>query len=275
MKNILIKFGIVCGLLMICILGISVQTVSAFSDPADGLDLSAVAELFKDSDNLEKFEQTLNSSDNGINNLDLNNDDKVDFIRVAEQAKDDTRLIVLQTPLGENDFQDVATIAVERENGGTYNLQVQGDTTIYGANYYIVPANKNFSAWNIIRWIFTPNYRPYVSVYNYRTLPNWWNVRRPVAVAIYRTRTGIFAGRKNFVASKTVTVKTIHKVKYTPRSSVLVTRKTKVVNTSNNGGRNTTVVKTKVSVDKTPNNPAPNNSNKPKHKGGTPRKGRN
>ncbi len=267
MKNISIKNGIVCGLLMISILGISVQKVSAFSDPdpAQGLDLSAVAELFKDSENLEKFEQSLNSSDNGINNLDLNNDEKVDFIRVAEQSKDDTRLIVLQTPLDENDFQDVATIAVEREQNNTYNLQVQGDTTIYGANYYIVPANKNFSAWNIVRWIFTPNYRPYVSVYNYRTLPNWWNVRRPVTITVYRTRTGIFANRRNFVASKTVTVKTLHKVNYTPRRSVLVVKKTKVVNTTNNGGRNTTVVKTKVNVDKTPNTPnRPNQGVKPK-----------
>ncbi len=271
MKNILIKFGIVCCLMMISIFGISVQSVSAFSDSdaSQGLDLSAVAELFKDSDDVEKFEKSLNSSDNGINNLDLDNDDKVDFISVSEQSKDDTRLIVLQTPLGENDFQDVATIAVERETSGNYNLQVQGDSTIYGANYYIVPANNNFSAWNIIRRIFTPNYRPYVSVYTYRTLPNWWNVRRPVTIAVYRTRTGIFAGRRNFVASKTVTVKTIHKVKYTPRSSVLVTKKTKVVNT-NNGGRNTTVVKTKVTVDKKPNTP-----NRPKQKVGKPKKGNN
>ncbi len=270
MKNILIKFGFACSLLMISILGISVQNVSAFSDSSEGLDLSAVAELFKDSDDLEKFEKSLNSSDNGINNLDLNNDEKVDFIRVAEQSKDDTRLIVLQTPLGENDFQDVATIAVERETGGNYNLQVQGDSAIYGANYYIVPVNNNFSLWNVIRRIFTPNYRPYISVYTYRTLPNWWNVRRPVTVAVYRTRTGVFANRKNFVASKTVTVKTIHKVNYTPRSSVLVTKKVKVVNPTNNNGRDTTIIKTKVTVDKTPNNP-----NRPKQQGGKPKKGKN
>ena len=268
MKNILIKLGLTLCLLMTVILGISVQSISAFSysDPSQGLDLSAVAELFKDSNDLETFEKSLNSSDNGINNLDLNDDEKVDFIRVSEQSKDETRLIVLQTPLGENDFQDVATIAVERETSGNYNLQVQGNETIYGANYYIVPANKNFSAWNIVRWIFTPNYRPYVSVYNYRILPNWWNVRRPVTIAVYRTRTGIFANRRNFVASKTVTVKTLHKVNYTPRSSVLVVKKSKVVNTSNNGGKNTTIVKTKVTVDKTPNN-----SNRPKQ----PKKGKN
>ncbi len=122
MRNISIKSGVGCCLLMVGILGISVQNVSAFSSPSEGLDLSAVAELFKASDNLENFEKSLNSSDESINNLDLNNDEKVDFIRVAEQAKDDTRLIVLQTPLGENDFQDVATIAVERETGDNYNL---------------------------------------------------------------------------------------------------------------------------------------------------------
>lgn len=40
---------------------------------AEKLDLYAVAELFKESENLEKFEQALNNPADGINNLDLNN----------------------------------------------------------------------------------------------------------------------------------------------------------------------------------------------------------
>lgn len=108
------------------------------------LDLYAVAELFKDSENLEKFEQSLNDTKTGINNLDLNKDNQIDFVRVTEQMKDDTRLVILQSILGENDFQDVATIAVERESGEKYNLQIQGDAAIYGANYYVVPAKQQF-----------------------------------------------------------------------------------------------------------------------------------
>jgi len=232
MKNFVNKFVIAFSILALGFVGVRAQesvTVTSDSEAAGGLDLYAVAELFKDSENLEKFEQSLNDSKTGINNLDLNKNGEIDFIRVTEQAKDDTRLIILQTPLGEDDFQDVATIAVERESGGKYNLQIQGDTTIYGADYYVVPANNNFSAWNVVRWIFSPTYRAYVSPFGYRNYPRYYSVRRPVTFNVYRNRTTTFVSRKNFVTSKTVRVRSVSKINYRPRNSTLVTRNTRVV----------------------------------------------
>jgi hypothetical protein len=198
---------------------------------AAGLDLHAVAELFKNSENLEKFEQALNDPQTGINNLDLDKNGEVDFIRVTEQVKDSTHLIILQTPLGENDFQDVATIAVEQESAGKINLQLQGDTALYGANYYVVPASNNFSAWNVMRWLFAPRYVAYVSPYSYRVLPRWWTVRRPVALNFYRNRTVAFVGRRNFVSSRVVTVRTLNKINYHPRAAAIVMRRPNAVRT--------------------------------------------
>ena len=248
MKNLLIKIGFALVILTSGAIGVTAQ-IAASANAAEGLDLYAAAELFKDSDNLEKFEKSLNSSDNGINNLDLNNDGAIDFIRVTEQTKDDTRLIILQTPTGESEFQDVATIAVERENGG-YNLHIQGDEEIYGANYYVVPAERNFSAWNVVRWLFSPSYRVYVSPYRYRYYPTYYTVRRPVAVNVYRTRVGVFAGRRNFIASRTTTVRTVGKLNYRPNRSTVVVKKrttqTTVTNPRNGNQRTkqtTTVVK--------------------------------
>jgi hypothetical protein len=206
--------------------------VTPHSEAASGLDLYAVAELFKTSETLEKFEESLNHSETGINNLDLDQNGEVDFIRVTETTAGDTHLIVLQTPVSESELQDVATIAVERESGEKYNLHVQGDTTLYGASYYVVPADNNFSAWNVVRWIFAPNYRAYVSPYGYRSLPRWWGVRHPVALDVYRARTVAFVGKRNFVASRTLTVRTINKVNYHPRTSTIVTRRTTTTTTT-------------------------------------------
>src|SRR5688572_24454179 len=72
---------------------------------ATGLDLHAVGELFKDSDNLEHFEKNLNAPENGISNLDLDENGEVDYIRVEEQVAGDTHLIVLQTQFAADDFQ--------------------------------------------------------------------------------------------------------------------------------------------------------------------------
>lgn len=201
---------------------------------AEHLDLYAVAELFRDAGSIEKFEQALNDAANGVNNLDLNEDGQIDFIRVNEQAKDGTRLIVLQTPVSDNDLQDVATIAIEKE-GNDYNLQIQGDEEIYGANYYVVPAERNFSGWNVVRWLFSPSYRVYVSPYRYRYYPNWFTVRRPLEVNVYRTRIGTFAGRRNFVAARTGVVRTVNKITYHPaRSNVVGRRKTTTTTTVTN-----------------------------------------
>jgi len=207
------------------------MTVTPASESATGLDLYAVAELFKNSETLEKFEQSLNDPQTGINNLDVDQNGQVDFIRVTEKVADNTHLIILQTAVNESEFQDVATIAVDRESGERYNLHIQGDTRLYGANYYVVPASNNFGAWNVVRWLFRPNYSVYVSPYSYTVLPRWWNVRHPVALSLYRTRTGLLVGKRNFVASRVVTVRTVNKINYHPRTATVVTR-TRVTNTT-------------------------------------------
>lgn len=235
MKNLITKIVIAFAALTLGLVSVSAQdnaaaatstseAAIATSEDAAGLDLYAVAELFKNSENLEKFEQALNDPQTGINNLDLDKNGEVDFIRVTGQVKDNTHLLVLQTPLGENDFQDVATIAVERESGDKYNLQLQGDAVLYGANYYVVPASNNFSAWNVVRWMFRPNYVAYASPYGYTIHPRWWAVRHPVALNVYRTRTVAFVGGRNFVASRALTVRTINKINYHPRAAAVVTR---------------------------------------------------
>ena len=56
------------------------------------MDLSAVAELFKNSKNLEEFEKGLNDTDKGINNLDLDENNEIDYLRVVEQVADGTHL---------------------------------------------------------------------------------------------------------------------------------------------------------------------------------------
>ena len=76
----------------------------------DQLDLYGVLDLFKNTDNLEEFEKKLNSEDNEVNNLDLNNDDKIDYIRVVDYKEGNGHAIVLQVPINETESQDVAVI---------------------------------------------------------------------------------------------------------------------------------------------------------------------
>jgi hypothetical protein len=52
--------------------------------PGDNLNLYAVMKLFQDSKTLEGFEKGLNEQNTRINNLDLNGDNYVDYIRVVD-----------------------------------------------------------------------------------------------------------------------------------------------------------------------------------------------
>jgi len=80
------------------------------------------------------------------------NNGEVDFIRVLENVSGDTHLIVLQVPLGNNEFQDVATIEVEKTGAKSYNFQMRGNELIYGPDYYFVPAVATIATWSVIRW---------------------------------------------------------------------------------------------------------------------------
>ena len=201
--------------------------VTPASEAAEGLDLQAIGELFKESENLEEFEKALNDPEVGVNNLDLDENGEVDFIRVLSEVANETHLIILQVPLAENEFQDVATIEVEKSGEDEYNIQVRGNEVIYGDDYYVTPTNVHIHTWPIITWIYRPSYRPYRSVYKFGGYPRWWKPYPPVKVNVYRTRTVKFTHRRTFIVTKTPRVKTV-KVHYKPRSSTLVRKKTAI-----------------------------------------------
>lgn len=222
--------------------------VTVTSEASEGLDLIAVGQLFKDSENLEAFEKALNDPQVGINNLDLDDNGEVDFIRVVEEVAEGTHLIILQVPLAENEFQDVATIEIEKEGGEKYNMQVHGNEVIYGVDYYVASPDVHIYRWPIISFIYRPAYRPYRSVFHLGLYPRWYRPYRHVGVSIYRTRTVRYTGRTTFAVARTTRVKSVNKVHYTARTSTRVKKKTTVTRSASG---KTTVKKGSVKTTKT------------------------
>lgn len=110
--------------------------------PGDNLDLRAVLTIFKQSSNIEEFERKLNAADSKVNNLDLNNDQQVDYLRVVDHAKDNFHSIVIQTPVSKSETQDVAVIEVEKSGDQVAHIQIIGDETLYGRDYIIEPKTE-------------------------------------------------------------------------------------------------------------------------------------
>jgi hypothetical protein len=107
--------------------------------PGDNLDLFAVLDLFQKSKTIEDFEKSLNTEKTGINNLDLNLDNKVDFIKVITKQEKNDFTFILQVDISEKEKQDVAVILVSKDDKGKVTIQIVGDPDLYGNNYIIEP----------------------------------------------------------------------------------------------------------------------------------------
>ena len=67
----------------------------------DNLDLYAVLDLFLKSKTIEGFEKSLNDTKTGINNLDLDLDRKVDFIKVVTKKETAIRIYIYTPGCGQ------------------------------------------------------------------------------------------------------------------------------------------------------------------------------
>ncbi|HEX8575002.1 MAG TPA: hypothetical protein VF677_01780 [Flavobacterium sp.] len=168
-----------------CISAQNITTVNARnSDISDNLDLRAIASIFGDAANLEDFERRLNNPNLQISNLDLNNDGRVDYLRVVESVESRTHVIVIQAVLGADVFQDVATVEVERNNNGQVQVQVVGDVYMYGQNYIYEPVYVTRPVIYTTFWV--NSYRPYYSPWRWNYYPTYYQAWNPYPVYTYR-----------------------------------------------------------------------------------------
>lgn len=144
---------------------VNVQTVITADQ---GLNLMAVGELLKKAKDGAEFEQLVNSPNNGVNNLDLNEDGQVDYIFVTEYGDSRVKGFSLTTQPAPGEVQEVATIEVEKSSDQA-NVQIHGNEQIYGNNHY---HRSSFGLMDflILSWMFQP--RPlFASPYGYGNYP--------------------------------------------------------------------------------------------------------
>ncbi|WP_448606297.1 hypothetical protein [Paenimyroides ceti] len=153
-------------------------------DISDNLDLQAVASVFGDARDLEDFEKKLNDPSLQLSNLDLNGDNYVDYLRVIEVAEGDNRVIVIQAVLGQDTFQDVATIEIEKQRSSTVNVQIVGNPYIYGPNYIYEPYYYRTPIFFDYFWLAT--YRPYYSPWYWGYYPTYYSYWAPMPVFRYQ-----------------------------------------------------------------------------------------
>lgn len=156
-------------------------------DAASGLNLQAVGELVQTVKNAEAFERRLNDSSEGINNLDLDEDDQVDYIQVTEYGEGNMRGFSLTVDLAENETQEVATIEIEKTDDSRAHVQTYGNRSIYGSNHYY---RSSFGLTDILimGWLFGGNRPYYTSPWSYGRYPNYYRNYSPMPRRTYDRR---------------------------------------------------------------------------------------
>lgn len=100
--------------------------------PGDHFSLQGALALFKRATSPEEFERLLNTENNRVNNLDLNNDGNIDYIRVINKKQNQIQLFILQALVSNQESQDIAVIELEKTGENTAIIQIVGDADIYG-----------------------------------------------------------------------------------------------------------------------------------------------
>lgn len=258
---------------MIMLLGLSLLTSSLFGQVSiqetntsdslgvigDHLDLSAVLNTFKNSESIEAFEKAINDPDGKMNNLDLNEDDEVDYIQVIDEMDGDAHAFILRIEMEKEEAQDVAVIELEKTEEGAAQIQIIGDEEIYGANYILEPQESeattkrifapqliviNVWTWSSVRFVYGPSYRPWRSPWSWRNYPSWWRPWRPVGWRSYNGQM-----RQHHVHFHRVTTRRCvrsHRVYHTNRRTTVLVRNhrhhpsQRAGNNSRNGSRTAT-----------------------------------
>jgi hypothetical protein len=181
--------------------------------PGDNLDLYAVLDLFQKSKTIEEFEKSLNLEKTGINNLDLDLDNKVDFIKVVTKQDKDDFTFVLQVAVSEKETQDVAVILVSKDENKKVTMQIVGDSDLYGKNFIVEPTtsvtpavtpNPGYTGAEpvavsvpattttvvvetapIVQYVYSPAYVPYYPPYYYGYYPPYFAAFTVMAVGMY------------------------------------------------------------------------------------------
>jgi hypothetical protein len=246
--------------------------------PGDHFSLQGALDMFKNASSPEDFEKLINTSGKNVNNLDLNGDGEVDYIKVIDKADKQVHAFILQVAVSETENQDIAVIELEKTGDTTAVLQIIGDEEIFGEQVIVEASDEgdeevadddkgngpsiffdgpyrivvNVFYWPTVRFVFRPAYVPWASPWRWRHYPGWWRPWRPLPFHVFHPRRLHF--NRHYAVVRTHRVGVAHRL-YTPHRVSSVTVRTrhsvargnyKVTRTRVTGPRGNTRVKTTV-----------------------------
>jgi hypothetical protein len=157
------------------------NNVSIQANALPGFNVNNFANLVKKTSNPTQLESAINAPDNDINNLDLDKDGKVDFLKVVE-SKDKLQVV---DDVNNTDSVNVATLNITpNQTNDRADLQIQGNPTYCGQDYYY---HSSFGLGDmlLLSYLLSPH-RYYYPMYHYGYYPSYYH---SYSINSYRTVT--------------------------------------------------------------------------------------
>lgn len=170
---------------------VTTNVYAANDDISLYLDLQGVAAAFSQASTVKEFESLLNDSSYMLSDLDLNGDGYVDYLRVLETLDGSTHVFLIQAVLGEDVYQDVATLVAEvPASTTTYHVQVIGAPFLYGPDYIIEPVYYTRPA--IFVSFGVRAYVAWTSPWRWNYYPTYYTRPVPVHIGHYQAYIGTY-----------------------------------------------------------------------------------
>lgn len=172
---------------------VTIMPDQALVSAGDEFDLKILDTLLRKTTSPQELEKQLNASEPRLHNLDLDEDGKVDFIKVSEFGSGNERGLSFTVDLapenGEPQTQEIASVTINKtgEKDGYY--EVRGNSNMYGANHYY-HSGFGIGDYLLISALMNNNGPGYRSGYGYNNYPSYYGNRAPMDNNSYRTATG-------------------------------------------------------------------------------------
>lgn len=164
-----------------------VVTPPATPPPGQNLDLQALGEMVKKSQNAEDLEKQLNQP-GSINNLDLENDGNVSYINVTEYpgATNGSKGFSFTVTMKNGEKQEIATVEVQQQNQQA-SMNIVGNQNVYGPGYNYT-SSFLMTDFLMYHYLFYPH-PYYCSPYmRYGYYPSYYHSYRSSPYSSYNTR---------------------------------------------------------------------------------------
>ena len=166
----------------------STQVVVNQSQPniGENLNLQAVGEIIRHSSNPQEIEKKLNEPD-GVNNLDLDGDGKIDYLKVTEYGKGSEHGYSICAVLKDGE-PEVANVVINTLPNQQAQMSLNGNPTYYGNQNNTYQSSFNATDFLLLAWLMQPRYSYYVSPYHYGYYGYGYGPRPIVSYQSYYTR---------------------------------------------------------------------------------------